>query len=374
MVEKESSLDKIKRLVTGQKNIRNVATSAHIHHGKCIGGNSRVLLKDGKVRSAREIFEEISKVGKVHEENDDHVVYTPSNKIDIFSLNQETNKIEVKPIQYAWRLNGGNVIKIMLRNGFEISTTPEHKYLVSRTGLEYVEAKELKLGDRVVCSRKLNVEPERDENGMKEKILNKLSEKNFYVNLTKEFSETFNKKILDYGINNINTGLKKKSFYHGIWQNRYSLNDFVSMCEVFDIKLEDAYDKIDKIYFRTGKQRGQNSIAINLPSNFEEFFYLAGLFLGDGSHKKFITGKEQLALMVIEICKELGFDAKFVNRRDRTPEVHTNLTLVQIFNSLFDYPLKQILQEKMFLFLECQIFPLTHFQILRYGVLLRFLR
>ena len=34
MVEKESSLSKIKRLVKMQKNIRNIATSAHIHHGK----------------------------------------------------------------------------------------------------------------------------------------------------------------------------------------------------------------------------------------------------------------------------------------------------------------------------------------------------
>ncbi|HJZ19204.1 MAG TPA: elongation factor EF-2 [Candidatus Nanoarchaeia archaeon] len=31
---KESSLDKIKRLISSQENIRNVATSAHIHHGK----------------------------------------------------------------------------------------------------------------------------------------------------------------------------------------------------------------------------------------------------------------------------------------------------------------------------------------------------
>ncbi len=31
---KESSLDKIKRLITNRENIRNVATSAHIHHGK----------------------------------------------------------------------------------------------------------------------------------------------------------------------------------------------------------------------------------------------------------------------------------------------------------------------------------------------------
>ncbi len=34
MVEKETSLQKIKRLVNDQKHIRNIATSAHIHHGK----------------------------------------------------------------------------------------------------------------------------------------------------------------------------------------------------------------------------------------------------------------------------------------------------------------------------------------------------
>jgi elongation factor 2 len=34
MVEKESSLQKINRLTNTQKNIRNIATSAHIHHGK----------------------------------------------------------------------------------------------------------------------------------------------------------------------------------------------------------------------------------------------------------------------------------------------------------------------------------------------------
>src|SRR3989344_634751 len=34
MVEKESSLQKIERLTSKQENIRNVATSAHIHHGK----------------------------------------------------------------------------------------------------------------------------------------------------------------------------------------------------------------------------------------------------------------------------------------------------------------------------------------------------
>jgi len=34
MVEKETQFDKIRRISTAQKNIRNIATSAHIHHGK----------------------------------------------------------------------------------------------------------------------------------------------------------------------------------------------------------------------------------------------------------------------------------------------------------------------------------------------------
>lgn len=34
MVEKETALEKIDRLTSNQKNIRNIATSAHIHHGK----------------------------------------------------------------------------------------------------------------------------------------------------------------------------------------------------------------------------------------------------------------------------------------------------------------------------------------------------
>ncbi|PJC45169.1 elongation factor EF-2, partial [Candidatus Pacearchaeota archaeon CG_4_9_14_0_2_um_filter_30_8] len=34
MVEKETSLEKIQRLISKQESIRNVATSAHIHHGK----------------------------------------------------------------------------------------------------------------------------------------------------------------------------------------------------------------------------------------------------------------------------------------------------------------------------------------------------
>jgi len=153
MVEKETSLEKIQRLITNQNNIRNVATSAHIHHGKCISGDSRIIMGNGSIRIAKNIFEEVSKDGKIYEENEDYTIYAPKEKIEIFSLNKSEGKIEKKPIQHVWRLKGGNTIKVKLRNGFEIITTPEHKYIVFRDGFVDVEAKDLRLGDRIVCSR-----------------------------------------------------------------------------------------------------------------------------------------------------------------------------------------------------------------------------
>ena len=342
MAEKETSLLKIERLTSNQANIRNVATSAHIHHGKCISGDSRVMLANGSIRTAREIFEEVMNTGSIHTENEDYTVFNPKNEIKIISLNKETAKVEIKPIQHAWRLKGGETIKIKLRNGFEITTTSEHRYLVYRNGFEYVEAKDIKLDDRVVSVRKLKTS---SEINIKEEIIKKLSQKNFYVNLDKQYSKLLNKKILDYGIKKINTSIKHKSFYHGIWQNRYNLKDIYEIAKLFNISIELLYGNIETIYYRSGKQRGQNASTMNLPKyqeQFENMFYIAGLFIGDGSMRKFIVGKEQLGNKLINICKEFGIKTRRVTRIDRTPEIHTdNLTFVQVLNSLFDYPLKQ---------------------------------
>ena len=338
----EKSIDKIQKLISNQKNIRNIATSAHIHHGKCISGDSRILTNNGQIKTARQVFEDASTEGRVYEDNEEHTIFIPKSKIKLFSLNKENGSIEKKEIKYAWRLKGGDTINITLRNGFKISTTPEHKYIVSKEGFEEIEAKELKLGDRIVCPRKLNVE---SSNEIKKEILIKLSSQNFYINLNEKHAEEFKKRILKHGIkklsNEIGLSVKEISFYHGIWQNRYNLTDFVKICELFEIDLNKAYDIIESIFYRTGKQRGGNSNPIKLPHNFEDFFYLAGLFIGDGSNKKFIAGKEQLANEAERICNKLGIALIRVERTDRTPELHANLTLACIFNSLFDYPLKK---------------------------------
>jgi len=340
MAKKETSLEKLKRLVQNQKNIRNIATSAHIHHGKCISGDSRLILKNGKIKTAKELYEEIADNGKIFQENEEHTIFSPNKKIEVFSLNKDTGNLEKKEIQYAWRLIGGKTIKIKLRNGFQIQTTPEHKYIVYRDGFKDIESKDLKLGDRIVCARKLDI----DSNiNIKKEILKRLSKENFYVNLKQDFHDLLKKKILDYGVREIGdlVSVKFKSFYHGIWQNRYNLNDLIIISKLFNMNLEAVYDNIELIYYRTGKQFGGNSLKMKMPQNFEELFYVAGLFLGDGSGKKFIVGKEELGKRLVEICDRLNIKNIRVERQDRTPEIHTNLTLIYILKALFDYPLKK---------------------------------
>ncbi len=339
---KESSIEKIRRLISNQKNVRNIATSAHIHHGKCVAGNSRVILTDGTIKTAREIFEAIIKDSRVIKENEEYTILSPNKEIEIFSLNKQTGKIERKEIKHAWRLIGGKTIKIRLRNGFEIETTPEHKYVTFRNGFVDVESKDLKLGERIVCARKLDTN---SDFNIKKEILKKLTKENFYVNLNKNFYEWIKRKILDYKIEKLERELKlsikTKSFYHGLWQNRINLNDLLKVCELFNINLEKVYDLIEYIYYRTGKQRGHNSLKIKLPKNFGDFFYLAGLFIGDGSGAKFIAGKEELGNRLVKICNELDIKTTKKQWKNKTPEIHTNKTLVYILNCLFDYPLKE---------------------------------
>ncbi|MDP2926296.1 MAG: elongation factor EF-2 [Nanoarchaeota archaeon] len=342
MAKKETPFEKIKRLIYTQENIRNIATSAHIHHGKCVAGDSRLLMVDGSVKTAKEIYEEISSDGSVFKENEEHTVFMPNKKIEIFTLNKDAGKIEKKEIQYAWRLLGGNTIKIKLRNGFEIETTPEHKYVAYKDGFLDIEAKDLRLGDRIVCARKLETSSNLN---IKKEIISKLSNENFYVNLKDNFHILLKQKIIDYGIENLNKkigiSIKNKSFYHGIWQNRYNLNDLLKISELFGINLEEIYENIEFIYYRTGKQFGGNSLKMKLPQNFEELFYIAGLFLGDGSGKKFIVGKDELGNELVRICKTLGINPIKKQWHQKTPEIHTNMTLAYMLKCLFDYPLKQ---------------------------------
>ncbi len=338
----KSTKEKIFELMHNSKQIRNICTCAHIDHGKCIRGDSRLLLSNGAIRTAKSLYEEAQQKGILQLEDIDKKVYAAEG-LTIFSLNKSTGRIEKKPVSHAWKLDGGKLIKIKLRNGFSIETTPEHKYVVL-DNYEFVDktAEALKLGDRVVCARK--TEPNSDL-CIKSYVLKKLSKKNFYAKLKKEFGDELKQKILNKGLFNvkkeIGTELLGKSLYHGAWKNRYATNDLIKLSNLFNIDLTKIYDNIDTICYRTGKRRGKNSLPVKLPHNFSDFFCLAGMLVGDGSGDKFVVGKPLLGELFTKICADLGIKVGRRNYPYRTPELTTNRTLTVMLNALFEYPLKQ---------------------------------
>ena len=345
MAAQEARIDRMRRLAGNPKNIRNIATSAHIHHGKCIAPETRLLLADGGWMTAENLFEAAEKQGSIARKNEQETVYDISQikkKLEIFSLNKETGRIEKKALSHAWKLQGGSAIRVGLRNGASVKTTPEHKYLVLED-LEFVEkeACELKLGDRVVCARELEAEGTTSAI-LKEQILKKLAQENWYAQLGSEFGKQLKRALLEKGLKNIEglsreLSVKEKSFYHGMWKNRYKLNHLFAIAGELNLDAEKVYDAIKTVSLRA---KARSTPAITLPREMSEFFYLAGLFFGDGSSHRFIAGKPELAQRCIAISHTLNINACLRNPKNRTPEVHTTFTLKHLLHTLFAYPLR----------------------------------
>lgn len=335
----EDHIERMKRLSAKQENIRNIATSAHIHHGKCVAPATRLHLTDGQLCTAEQLYAQSQKIGKKVQDTTQETVYDITGKeFSVFSLNKETGRMEKKEISHAWKLAGDMAIKVTLRTGLTTTTTPEHKYLVLKD-MNFVEkeAGELKLGDRVICARKLDITPTID---LKLEILERLARFPVYARLTRETGDWLLQAIQQKGITSIAQvlGERQKSFYHGAWQHRYRLNHLLTLTKEFNINQDTLYNSIDTISFRSTTK---STLSIRLPHNMEQFFFLAGLLFGDGSAHRFVVGKPALAQKFIDACTELGITPISRISGFRTPEIVTNKALHLLLHALFEYPLKQ---------------------------------
>ncbi|MBI4438616.1 GTP-binding protein, partial [Candidatus Woesearchaeota archaeon] len=326
-------------------NIRNICTSAHIDHGKCISGDSRLMLGDGRILAAEQLFKIAETEGTKAFEDQNKVIYnTNSAGIKAVSLNKKTGKLEHKQIQFAWKLSGGRTIRVTAKTGLQIETTPEHKYMVlEEMEFKEKEAEKLKLRDKIICARNLPTEQAR---GIKGRILHALSNRGFHAKLKDDFAKSMKDMILNKGLKEtalaLKTELKPKSLYRCTYRGRYRVSDLAGLAKIFNIDPEKVYDNVSAVCYRTGAANGKSSLYASLPKNIERLFYIAGLFFGDGSGKNFIVGKPELAAEFIKICREeLGIKTTLKEQAARTPEIITSMTLARMLNAIFDYPLKK---------------------------------
>ncbi len=330
----------VKELMTKPEQIRNIGIVAHIDHGKCIGGDSRLYKADGEHIKADNLFRVAEEEGIIVRKTETETVYDISHEnIEVFSLNKERGVMEKKPVKYAWKLKGGRVIRVKLRNGYEIKTTPEHKYIVfDGNGFVEKRAEDLKMRERIACPRELRVNNGRN---VRKLILLKLSKKGFFVTL--KDSKKLKRFILEKGREKIremiNAEISGNSIYHAAYRGSIILRDYIDISLHMGLNYDQIIDNIEWISYRSGtRRRGKNCGRMRFPEKLEDFYYLAGLMAGDGTGNKLVVGKEPLGRAFKAICTDMGINCAERDYEGKTKELCTNKTMLEVLNSVFSYP------------------------------------
>src|SRR3989338_4897794 len=93
----EKMTERVMRIAAKPEFIRNICTSANIHHGKCVAPKTRLLLSQGDAITAENLYEKASQKGIKVQENEAEIVYDVSQSgFEVFSLNKDTGIIEKK--------------------------------------------------------------------------------------------------------------------------------------------------------------------------------------------------------------------------------------------------------------------------------------
>ncbi len=128
--------------------------------GKCVSGDTPVLLGDGSLKRIEQIFEEAFREGKVLELNENEILIKPNNAVTVISLNPKTLRFEQQDISYVYRQRVKEpLFKITTRSGRSITVTGEHPFLTIKNGeIRFIKARDLRAGSPIAIPRCIHVD------------------------------------------------------------------------------------------------------------------------------------------------------------------------------------------------------------------------
>lgn len=341
MGRRKKIVEQCERLMDDPDNIRNIAIAAHIDHGKCVSGETRISVADGSVVTAETLFERLAENGEPAPDPDGEAFH-PASEICVVSLNRATGETEARPIDYACKRPADEpLVQFKTSNGHIITTTPEHRYLtLSDSGvLEFVPASNLNDGDTITGVRKVIAE---GSGSTKEQLLRRLAtDYGFFVDVT----DAFNEEIAGHPRGELyaaaDSELKRNSFGHAVWRGQYRLRDLIRICDTLEIPLKEVYAGIETINYRGTSRRGEHSsLAITLPEDLSSLFYLAGAFVGDGDAEGNVTNTNpEMHDRLASAAADLGLETIVRTFEDRASRVEIGgKTLNRLLVTAFDYP------------------------------------
>ncbi|MFB6228856.1 MAG: elongation factor EF-2 [Halobacteriales archaeon] len=341
MGRRKKIVQQCERLMDNPEQIRNIAIAAHVDHGKCVAGESRLSLADGGVLEAEELFKRIEASGEPTDDPDGEA-YVPEDEIRITSLDRERAETTPEPIDYAVRREADEpLVEVTTSNGHQLATTPEHRCLVldSRGVMEYKRSDELTEGDVLVGARKV---PSGTDLRTKETILRDLAtDYGFLVDVSEEFNARIEDEPRERLYEAAASDLEFGSFKHAVWRGQYRLRDVVNVCDSLGIGLDELYAGVETLNYRGTDRRGEHSsLEMELPEDLSVLFYLAGAFVGDGDREGTMANDDpEMQEMLSDRAAELGLDATVRTFDERAARVETGgKTLRKLLEATFAYP------------------------------------
>ncbi len=332
----------ILKIVSNKDQIRNIGIIAHVDHGKCVSGDSLVTLSDGRIEEIAQVYENLKATG-------------PS-RLQVDSLNPQSLKMEDRKVTHVWKLHSDKLVKVTLRNGYSVETTPEHPFYVLGEGglVQQKRADEVGESDFVLVPNTLKSRPASLQE-IRSEILSALSSHGYYIayldrKLSRLLEKAVKKKVVERVHSRLQTGSSLVALKGGLAQGRIRLDDLVQITDSIGIERSRVYDHVAKIAYRLSRSKpGRLSCLIRLPRTarqFEDLACLLGLLWGDGSDRaSFNNGYKPLLETVSGLFRRVfGVSTALVKDQRRNTyrlDHHGGFSLIRLLEDAFEYPSRQ---------------------------------
>ncbi len=134
-----------------------VAVPGGFGTGKCITGETPILISNGGIVEIKELFKRYCKQDSIIElDNKEETLIRLRKKIDILSFNGIN--FEKRSATHIYRGKTDKLVRITTRTGRKIEITPVHKlFAFNGKKIQGVESKSIKIGDFITVPRKINI-------------------------------------------------------------------------------------------------------------------------------------------------------------------------------------------------------------------------
>jgi len=274
--------NEILKLISDRSRVRNIGIIAHVDHGKCVAGDTVVFLGDGRLIRIKDLFRD--SVGEGY----GAFVFD----VELPSFDPESKSINLVRASHIWRLKKDRIIRVRLRNGYEVKVTPEHPfYTVDGSGiLKPIRADELRPGHYIVVPSIVRIRG-RGLDWFKKYVMDwLLKQDDMYIYLDEPLKSIIERMIRSRMVKRVyeaGVGTSYKMLLESVKHGRYRCVDIRRLVNLFGLDLIELYDSIKFVGYKGNRGRyGGRVSKFSLPKTAEELksaLYVVGLLFGDRS-------------------------------------------------------------------------------------------